>query len=151
MINLRAATADDQATIRRLIRQAGINPMGLRWPNFVLAVDEATGAVVGTGQVKPHGDGTRELASIATAPAYQGQGIAHRIIERLLAEHSGELYLTCMDTLGPFYERFGFRALRPDDYPPYFRRLSKLAGVFMHLDPQGRRLLVMKREAPGPE
>jgi N-acetylglutamate synthase-like GNAT family acetyltransferase len=146
MIALRAATAADQPTIRRLIRQAGINPMGLNWNNFVLAVDEATGEVVGTGQIKPHGDGTRELASIATVPAYQRQGIARRIIERLLAENLGELYLTCMDNLGPFYEQFGFRVLQPSEYTPYFRRISKLAGMFMHLDPQGRRLLVMKRD-----
>jgi N-acetylglutamate synthase-like GNAT family acetyltransferase len=146
MISLRQATSADQAAIKRIIREAEINPMGLKWPNFVLAVDDSTGEVVGTGQIKPHGDGTRELASIATVPAYQRQGIAHRIIERLISQSTGTLYLTCMSNMGPFYEQFGFREQRNNELTPYFRRISTLARAFMRLDPQKRRMLVMKRE-----
>jgi len=148
MIVLRAATAADQPTIKRIINEAGINPMGLNWPNFLLAVDDETGEVVGTGQIKPHGDGSRELASIATAPAYQRRGIAHRIIERLLAENPGEMYLTCVNTMGPFYVQFGFREIDGSELTPYFRRLKKMAKAMMWLDRQGRSLWVMKRDAP---
>ena len=148
MIVLRAATAADQPIIKRIINEAGINPMGLSWPNFLLAVDEATGEVVGTGQIKPHGDGSRELASIATAPAYQRQGIAHLIIERLLADNPGDMYLTCVNTMGPFYVQFGFREIDGDELTPYFRRLKKMAKAMMWLDQQGRSLWVMKRDAP---
>lgn len=146
MITLRAATAADQPAINRIIREAGINPMGVKWPNFVLAVDDAAGQIVGTGQIKPHGDGSRELASIATVPEYQRQGIAHRIIERLLAESTGVLYLTCVDNMGPFYVQFGFREIDGPELTPYFRRLKKMASAFMFLDRHERRLLVMKRE-----
>jgi len=121
--------------------------MGLKWPNFLLAVDEATAEVVGTGQIKPHGDGSRELASIATVPAYQRQGIAHRIIERLLAENPGVMYLTCVNTMGPFYEQFGFREIDGPELTPYFRRLKKMAKAMMWLDREGRSLWVMKRES----
>lgn len=147
MIRLRPAAAADQPEINRLIREAGNNPMGVKWPNFVLAVDDATGQIVGTGQIKPHGDGSRELASIATVPAYQRQGIAHRIIEHLLAHSTGVLYLTCVDSMGPFYVQFGFREIDGPELTPYFRRLKKLAGAMMFLDRHERRLLVMKREA----
>ena len=50
-IYLRRATAADQPQIDALIRTVGINPMGLKWPRFVVA-DEG-GRIVGAGQVKP--------------------------------------------------------------------------------------------------
>src|SRR6202521_2197724 len=91
---IRTATEADQPTIRRLIKEANINPMSLDWPNFVVA--EEDGAIVGVGQVKAHGDGSRELASIAVVPARQGQGIGRAIIETLLARAPGiVIHLTC--------------------------------------------------------
>ena len=59
---IRRATAADQATITRMIRSANLNRMNLKWPNFLVA--EEGGAVVGIGQVKPHGDASREVASM---------------------------------------------------------------------------------------
>lgn len=149
MIILRPATRADQARIVAHIRAARINPLALKWSHFVLAVDEASGALVGTGQIKSHGDGSRELASIAVAPEWQGQGVARRIIEHLVAQNPGPLYLTCRSTLEPLYAKFGFRAVDPSQLPPYFRRLVKIAKV---LRPLMRRdgpvtLLVMKRDA----
>ena len=147
MITIRPATAADQSAIVALIRAVDINPMDLKWPHFVLAVDEATGAVVGTGQIKRHRDGSRELASIATDPAYQRRGIAHQIIDRLLAQHSGVLYLTCMDYMESLYTQFGFRAIDVPEMTPYFKRLAKIAGAFMFVRRSDQKLLVMKREA----
>jgi N-acetylglutamate synthase-like GNAT family acetyltransferase len=145
-ITLRPATAADQKRITAIIREAGINPMDLKWHNFMLAVDEASGEVVGTAQIKTHRDGSRELASIATLPAYQGQGIATQLIEFWLASDAGPLYLTCRAVLGPFYERFGFRGLSEKEMPPYFRRLKKLVKVFEVVAGE-EQLLVMKRES----
>lgn len=146
MISLRPATAADQPRIKAIIREVGINPMSLHWPNFILAVDDATGEVVGTGQIKTHRDGSRELASIAVIPAYQKRGIAKQIIERLLAEHGrGTLHLTCVNSMGPFYEPFGFRAIGREEMTPYFKRLERITkalGVFM----RDTKLLVMVRE-----
>jgi N-acetylglutamate synthase-like GNAT family acetyltransferase len=59
----RPATAADQQTISRMIGEAGLNRMGLKWPRFIV-VEEA-GSILGIGQVKPHRDGTLELASLA--------------------------------------------------------------------------------------
>lgn len=36
---LRTARAEDDAAIRKLIHQVGINPLGLHWERFILAVD----------------------------------------------------------------------------------------------------------------
>src|ERR1700680_2288554 len=114
---IRSATEADQATIRRLVKEAKINPMSLDWPNFVVAEDD--GAIVGVGQVKTHGDGSRELASIAVVPARQGQGIGRGRIEALLAGEPGVvLYLTCRRELEGLYRRFGFLSLERAEYPP---------------------------------
>jgi N-acetylglutamate synthase-like GNAT family acetyltransferase len=143
---IRPAIEADQPTIRRLINDARLNPMSLDWPNFVVAEDE--GAIVGVGQVKAHGDGSRELASIAVVPARQRQGIGRALIEALLAREPGViLHLTCRRELQSFYERFGFRSLQPAEYPPYFRRFIPLVNLVMRLS--GTQILVMRREAAG--
>jgi N-acetylglutamate synthase-like GNAT family acetyltransferase len=138
---IRPATEGDQATIERLIREARLNRMSLHWPNFVVA--EADGAIVGVGQVKAHGDGSRELASIAVTPAWQGEGIGRALIEALLAREPGTLHLTCRQELGGYYERFGFRRLERAEYPRYFGRLIPLVNVVARLF--GTRILVMRR------
>jgi N-acetylglutamate synthase-like GNAT family acetyltransferase len=129
MFELRPARKEDAAAIRRLIHLVGINPTGLDWQRFVLAVDPHD-RMAGCAQVKPHGDGTRELASLAVQSAYRGQGVARRLIEYLLAHHPPPLYLTCRSRLQPFYEKFGFQVVSPQALPPYFRRIARLAAFF---------------------
>lgn len=129
---LRPATARDAASIRRLIRDVRINPMGLDWRRFVLAVDNG-GTMLGCGQLKPHGDHLLELASIAVVPGQRGKGVARAIIEHLIAGARRPLYLTCRSSLSSFYERWGFRTLSQDEMPAYFRRLSRLASVYMRI------------------
>lgn len=147
---LRPATAADQPVINALIREARLNPMNLKWPNFLLAVDEAGGQVVAAGQIKTHGDGSRELASIVTRPEHRGRGLAGAIIRRLIAQHTtatrDPLYLTCVSTMGPFYEPFGFRVIALDEMPPYFRRLRRFVNFVELFARRDVTLLVMRRD-----
>ena len=143
-MNIRAAAEADQPTIRRLIIEARINRMSLNWANFLVA--EADGAIIGVGQVKPHDDGSRELASIAVIPARQRQGIGRALIETLLAREAGVvLHLTCQQELHSYYERFGFQRLARTEYPPYFRRIVPLVNLAMRF--LGTQIIVMRREA----
>lgn len=142
-LTIRPATQADQETIRRLIKEARINRMSLQWPNFVVAEDG--GAIVGIGQVKTHGDGSRELASIAVIPPRQSQGIGGAIIKALLAREQGVVHLTCRRQLQGYYERFDFRRLEPAEFPAYFRRLIPIINVVARL--VGTQILVMRREA----
>ena len=145
MFALRPATSADFPAIRGLIRLVQINPIDLDWQRFVIAVTPE-GEMIGSGQVKPHGDGSRELASIAVTPPWRKQGVARAIIEYLTANEPGTLYLTCRANLGPFYTRFGFKAIEQQEMPPYFRRISRLMKALGILHVVGERLLVMKRE-----
>ncbi len=143
-LTIRAATEADQPTIRRLIKEVHLPRMNLQWANFVVAEEDHE--VVGMGQVKSHGDGSRELASIAVVPARQDQGIGSAIIQALLSREPGVvLHLSCRRELEGYYERFGFRRREPAAYPPYFRRTTLLINRITRFF--GVHLLVMRREA----
>lgn len=141
-MNLRPAIQADQKIITRLIRDENLNPMSLDWRHFIVAEDN--GAIVGIGQIKPHGDGSRELASIAVIRERRRQGIASEIIRALLDKENGDLYLTCRAQLESFYNRFGFRKIGREEMTPYFRRLHRIGNFFAWL--AGTEMLVMKRD-----
>ncbi len=142
-LRLRAATAADRPAIRRLIRQARINPMGLDWHRFVVIEDQG-GGIVACGQVKPHGDGARELASLAVAEGWRGRGLARAVIEHLKRRAGPPLWLTCREGLVPLYARYGFvRVTARGEMTPYFRRLDRLARHILRLLPPGEGLAIM--------
>jgi N-acetylglutamate synthase-like GNAT family acetyltransferase len=139
---LRPAIQSDQRIIRKLIRQVRINPMNLDWRHFVVAVSP-TGELIGCGQVKTHGDGSRELASIAVLPDYRHEGVASTMIEHLVNVYPKPLYLTCRSSLESFYQRFKFQTIQESEKPPYFRRVSRLVNSLLKISRSKDRLLVM--------
>ena len=143
--SLRPAVEDDQAEILRLVLAGGINPTGLDWQRFVVAEDHA-GVVVGCAQLKPHRDGSVELASLVVVEEQRGKGIARALIEHFIDEHRETLYLMCRSGLGPMYEKFGFYPLQQDEMPRYFRRVSKLFGAVEPFRRGKETLLVMCRK-----
>ncbi len=141
--SLRRATQQDSRAIRVLIWKVGINPLALDWRRFIVAVDDQN-RLLGCGQIKPHGDGSRELASIAVQPFAQGQSIGSAIIRCLLQDAPLPLYLTCRHTLESYYQPFGFRAIHdPQLLPPYFRRIRRLANVWVSITRGKSHLLIM--------
>lgn len=144
-LEIRPAKPGDSPAIRELIRAVHINPLGLDWQRFIIAVDPA-GHLIACGQVKPHQDSSLELASIAVIPERRDQGIASAIIHRLIRSHPGPLYLTCRANLGNFYEKFGFRTLGQEEMPAYFRRIARMVRIARALKLVPGDLLVMKRD-----
>lgn len=140
---VRPAVQEDSVVIREMVRVARINPTGLDWHRFLVAVSPE-GTLAGCGQIKPHGDGSRELASIVVAPEFRGRGVARLVIDQLLLNETRPIYLMCRSRLGPFYQKFGFRAIATGERPPYFRRMARLAKVFSVMAREGESLLVMK-------
>ena len=140
---IRPAGESESAQIKDLINEVGINPMGLDWRRFLVAVD-GPGRVIGCGQLKPHGQDILELASIAVEPEFRGQGIARGIIEQLLAQSPRPLYLMCIEHNGAMYEKFGFRAIELDEMPRYFHRMRKLFDMAKTVRKLDDGLLVMK-------
>jgi N-acetylglutamate synthase-like GNAT family acetyltransferase len=143
---IRRAVQADQPAITAIVRDAGINPFGLYWPRFLAA--EEDGWTIGVVQVKPHGDGSRELASLAVVPERRGQGVGESLVQAVLVSETAPLYLTCADRLEGYYARFGFQSLEPGEMPPYFRRLSQFTralSAILHLFGRHWRILVMAR------
>ena len=142
-VTLRAATAADAGAIRSLVLRVGINPRDLDWQRFVVAVD-GEGKLVGCGQVKPHRDGSRELASIAVRPKWRRQGVASDIIRRLMAEAGPPLWLMCRSTLVGFYAHWGFVRVQDEGrMPRYFRRVHHLAATAARWLPGDNPMAVM--------
>ena len=113
-----------------MVRRARINPFGLNWTRFTVATDSEQ-TLIGCIQLKPHGAGTAELASLVVAKPWRRKGVASDLIAAVQQQSAGELWLMCEWRLIPFYERFGFELKDdPPEMGAYFRciwRLAKLA------------------------
>ena len=139
---LRKATEKDTNRIKELIREGQINPMGLDWQRFIVALSPK-GEVIGCGQIKPHRDGSNELASLVVTKEWRGRGVAKILMKELIDNHQGDLYLMCQSSLGPFYQQYSFEPVTEDNMPKYFRRISKLVGFVEPLTKRGETILVM--------
>ena len=139
----RKANASDQDAIKSLIKEVDINPLGIKWQRFLLVVDEED-QLIGCGQIKPHKDGSRELASIAVQRAWRNQGVAKAIIDKLIAEATPPIWLTCRHKLTVFYEPFGFREVEDlSTMPPYFKRVARLFQFLQWISRTDMKLAVM--------
>lgn len=130
MFIIRRASKQDAGFIRRLIRQVGINPLGLDWQRFLIAVHE-DGERIGCAQLKIHSDQSQELASVAVVPEYRKLGVANAMIREILKGQTGPVYLTCRGSITSFYERYDFQEMTDlATMPAYFRKVKKASNWF---------------------
>lgn len=148
LFTLREARLEDGEAIRSLVYGAHLNPFGLDWRHFVVAEDE-DGCVIGCGQIKSHGDGARELASLVVRDDWRGRGVGKAIVARLIHGAGPPLWLMCRSELVGYYRRFGFRevGLR-EDLPRYFRWVHRLFTWFSRLAGRENRLAIMVYDGP---
>lgn len=132
-IQLRPARAGDTPLIKQYIRQARLNPQGLDWQRFTIAIDPA-GQTIGCIQLKPHKGGSQELASLVVERSWRKQRVATLLIEHVKAKAGRPLWLMCGSHLIPFYQKFDFVEVNKlTQMPPYFRRMRRLFGLFVRL------------------
>ena len=144
----RPARAADERLIRDWIRHFSLNPLGIDWRRFILVTRGDDGPVVAMGQIKVHGDGSHELASIAVDQAERGRGVARALIQYLLAKEPGDVYLTCVPDLRDFYRPFGFVDV-PDSrgLPTYFRRIAQVTGWLRRFRPGWGPAIMLRRNS----
>lgn len=140
---LEAARAQDAAEIKSMVRGESLNPLGLDWRRFTVVRKWADGEILGCVQIKPHGDGSQELASLVVKESWRGRGIGSHLVRHCQKQHNRRLYLTCRGRLGSYYRQFGFKAVPLAGMPPYFKRLARLVQVFEVFLAEGEGLLVM--------
>ena len=114
---IRPATAADQPHILALARGERLKPTGLHWPKFIVADDG--GSIIGAVQLRKHPDGSRELGSLVVARPFRRRGVAARLIERRLANSAGRILLITAGAHADYFQRWGFRRIRPIDAPPF--------------------------------
>jgi N-acetylglutamate synthase-like GNAT family acetyltransferase len=142
--SVRPAGQGDFPAIRSLIHSVHINPIGLDWRRFLVVVTPPD-TLLGCGQIKPHPDGSKELASIAVQEHARGQGVARAIIQALLSlEPEHPIYLMCRARLKELYTKFGFHTIILEEMPPYFKRISRAERIFNSKSRPEDRLLVMR-------
>jgi N-acetylglutamate synthase-like GNAT family acetyltransferase len=143
VVQLRAASAADQPTIKEMVRGARLNPIGLDWERFTLAVT-GENKIIGCAQLKTHRGGVLELASLVVVKGWRRKGVARRLIDHLKETAGPPLWLMCSSRLTTFYEPFGFRQVRLGQaMPAYYRRLLRMAYLFNRLAPSQETLAVM--------
>lgn len=145
VIRIRPAHAQDQKQIRKMVWGARLDPTTLQWLNFMVAEahSKPTNPIVGIAQIRPYSD-CRELGSVVMLPEYRGRGIARRLIETLLAQETGDVYLDCASSKIPLYTRFGFHVI-PFKEMPRTLKMKSLGASLMRLF--GIHVVCMKRPA----
>lgn len=147
MFTLRPAQKQERWAIRRLIWEVGINPIGLNWRRFWVAVDE-NNVLVGCAQLKPHSDGCWEFASLAVKADKRGKGVAAVLIHKMKTLKSRPIYLMCRGGLVPFYQKFGFsEILESRDLPRHFQRIYTLSSWGRKIYPGWQGIAVMVNSA----
>ena len=143
IIQIRPAREDDAHKIASMVKNARLNPLGVRWERFRVAVDTFE-KVIGCAQVKEHRDGSRELASLVVRGKWRGRGVGRSLVMALQKEHGPPLWLTSRSSLVPYYQRFGFVELEAGVYKPaYFRWVSRLVNTLGLIASKDEYLAVM--------
>lgn len=141
---LRPARREDAPKIKQMVRAAKLNPLGLHWERFTVAVD-ADDAIIGCIQLKPHGDRSQELASLVVDEDWRGRGVASALIADMKEQANGTLWLMCAAQLAPFYEQFYFARVQDrDKMPPYFSRIHRLVRFLRIFTGGDERLAIMR-------
>ena len=105
------------------IEELGLDDTAFRSRDYVVAIDEETGAKAGFGRIRIHkvddGEDVCELTSIGVLEDWRGQGVGAHVIERLV-EYAGdegfeELYALTGET--SYLAQFGFRAIEAGELP----------------------------------
>ena len=130
---VRTAEYSDWKEIKAIIRQTRLNPFGLDWQKFVIAVS-VDNTIVGIGQLKRHRGGIVEMASIAVIKSWRGKGVSKSVIDQLLQQGKRNLWLTCRSSMRSFYRQFSFREIRDRNHAPFpyrvILRISSLIRLF---------------------
>jgi amino-acid N-acetyltransferase len=139
MVNIRPAMEGDHLVIRKMVRDARLDPSTVQWQNFLVA--ETEGQIVGIGQIKPYPD-CQELGSLVVLPAYRNHGVAGALIHELESRAQRPLYLICLQKMQPYYERFGYRVIGWQDTPNTLRNKLRITFLFRLF---GIRVIAMRK------
>lgn len=120
-LTIRPARTEDVRAIKALLRSYGLprSDLGRYIEHFLVAADER-GELAGSAGLEVYSR-SAVLRSVAVASSLRGRGLGSRLTQAALdlAARLGvrRVYLFTADA-GPFFARFGFRPIHPDEVDP---------------------------------
>lgn len=124
----RKATMADIPAIHGLINEYALQGLMLRRPmlylyesvrDFVVAIDEATGNLVGVGGLHIMWQDLAEIRSLAVHPSTKGKGVGKGIVEYLVEEgrQMGLKRIFALTYQQGFFEKCGFDVVQKETLP----------------------------------
>ncbi|WP_435179892.1 GNAT family N-acetyltransferase [Halorussus sp. AFM4] len=118
------------------IEAMGLDETAFRSRDYVVAVDETSGAKAGFGRIRIHKTDDRELCeltSIGVLESWRRQGVGAHVVERLVehARDQGFEAVFALTSATDYLSQFGFRPVESSDLPEKLRErlASKREGV----------------------
>lgn len=149
-IEIRKAVALDQPEIVALVHSERLNPTGLDWRNFCVAVLD--GHLVGAVQIRPHAGKAREVGSFVVARGLRGCALGGRLLDYVLRGEAGDVHAITVEGLMPYFSAWGFtrQALCQAPRPVVRNALlgqaaGSLAAILQGQPP--RRVVILRRPA----
>jgi amino-acid N-acetyltransferase len=122
-----------------MVRGESLDPTALHWSHFLIAED--AGQTVGIGQIRPYPN-CRELGSLVVLESHRGQGVGALLIEALLKDEPGPVFLECLAYRKAYYSKFGFQRVPWWATPMPLKLKAAFGGVFGRLF--GYRVITMR-------
>ena len=114
MCFVRTTTAIDAPHVERLLRELDLDHPQLVMDNFWIA--EEGGEVAGIAHLERFG-GSFYLSAVGVDEGHRGEGTARTLLERIIAEAHGPIYLYTI--IPDFFRKFGFVPADPaPEIPP---------------------------------
>ena len=119
MWEIEAAKAADLPEIDELIAAVKGDQADLGAEQFVVAKSDDA-RILGCGRLRSYPEFC-EIASMAVAEDVRAEGIGRAIVDRLLEQYAGTIYLICEDEVVEFFRRFGFELTPEAEMPEGLR------------------------------
>ena len=108
------------------IEAMGLDETAFRSRDYVVAVDETSGAKAGFGRIRIHKTDDRELCeltSIGVLESWRRQGVGAHVVERLVehARDQGFEAVFALTGATDYLSQFGFRGVETSDLPEKLR------------------------------
>ena len=121
------AVADDLPRIEALLRDAGLPVKGVAPLIEDFLVVRSDGQVVAAGVIEPLTEGGL-LRSVVVDPALRGQGLGQAVVDALVHQSHGPLYLLT-ETAPDFFASRGFEHLSRAEAPEAVRHTQEYCSL----------------------